>query len=134
MTHKHRNPNRSFMVITGVLAFAVIFAVILFTVMSLQLSDKKQRRIVYTETYQIELTNSLRWDSLSVYLNDSLLWSGTVPAENYRLSPVNRYEEENALLVVDGRTDEVSTFNLDKKGGLILVTKKDGTLSISAER
>ncbi len=122
------------MVITGVLAFAVIFAVILFTVMSLQLSDKKQRRIVYAETYQIELTNSLRGDSLSVYLNDSLLWSGTVPAENYRLSPVNRYEEENALLVVDGRTDEVSTFNLDKKGGLILVTKKDGTLSISAER
>lgn len=134
MTYKHRNPNRSFLVITGVLAFAVIFVVILFTIMSLQLSDRKQRQVVYAEVYQIELAGSLHGDSLSVYLNDSLLWSGTVPAESYRLSPVNRYEEENALLIVDGRTDEVSTFNLDKKGGRILVTKQDGDLSISLER
>ena len=134
MDNKHRNPNRSFMVITGVLAFAVIFVVILFTILSLQMSNKKQRQIVYSEVYQIELANSLSGDSLAVYLNDSLLWNGTVPADNYQLSPVNRYEEENALLVVDGRTDEVSTFNLSREGGHIVVTKKDGAVSVQVNR
>lgn len=134
MNNTHRNPNRSFMVITGVLAFAVIFVVILFTILSLQLSNRKQRRVVCSEVYQVELADGLRGDSLSVYLNDSLLWSGTVPADSFRLAPVNRYEEENALLVVDGRTDEVSTFNLSREGGHIVVTKKDGAVSVQVNR
>ncbi len=134
MNNTHRNPNRSFMVITGVLAFAVIFVVILFTVLSLQLSNRKQRHIVYSEVYQVELANGLRGDSLAVYINDSLLWNGTVPADSFRLAPVNRYEEENALLVVDGCTDEVSTFNLSKEGGHIFVTKKDGAVSVQVNR
>ena len=41
---------------------------------------------------------------------------------------VNRFAEENALMVVDAKTDIMTPFNLSKEGGKVTVEKKNGQI------
>ena len=53
----HRlNTNKQFMVGNGILAFAVIFVVVIFVYMSLRLQREKEANRHFSETYSIQLT------------------------------------------------------------------------------
>ena len=54
MAH-HLNTNKQFMVGNGILAFAVIFVVVIFIYMSLRLQRENQAERHYIETYTISL-------------------------------------------------------------------------------
>ena len=43
---------------------------------------------------------------------------------------INRFAEENALLVVDNRNDEITPFNLNPKGSSVLIEKRNGKIYI----
>ena len=43
---------------------------------------------------------------------------------------VNRFAEENALMIVDNKSDEITPFSLNPKGSIVNVAKKDGKISI----
>lgn len=115
MTH-HLNTNRQFMVGNGILAFAVIFVVVIFVYISLRLQPGKQTDRHFTETYTISLTKGFVGDSISLFINDSLIVQRAITEEPYTVE-VNRFADQSALLIVNDRTELVSTFDLSEKGG-----------------
>ena len=101
----HRlNTNKQFMVGNGLLAFAVIFVVVIFVYMSMRLQREKQEERHFIESYTISL------------VKDSLISNKTMSEEPYTIE-VGRFAEQSALLIVDNKTELVSTFDLSEKGG-----------------
>ena len=97
----HRlNTNKQFMVGNGILAFAVIFVVVIFIYMSMRLQRDKQEQRHFIETYSISLVKGFAGDSEEPYTVE-----------------VGRFAEQSALLVVDNKTELVSTFDLSERGG-----------------
>ena len=43
---------------------------------------------------------------------------------------INRFAEENMLMVVDNRTEEITPFNLNPKGSLVEIQKKNGKVFV----
>lgn len=123
----HRlNTNKQFMIGNGILAFAIIFVVVIFVYMSLRLKRKQDENRYYTEVYSINLSKGFAGDSLSIYINDSLLVNKLITEEPFALE-VTRFDEQNALMIVDNATDKMATFDLSNKGGSIsLVKDEDG--------
>ena len=114
------------MIGNGILAFAIIFVVVIFVYMSLRLKRQLDAGRYYTEVYTISLTKGFVGDSLSIYINDSLIVEKRIMEEPFALE-VGRFEEQSALLIVDQTTDKLSTFDLSNKGGTIsLVKEEDG--------
>jgi len=110
----HRlNTNKQFMVGNGILAFAVIFVVVIFVYMSMRLQQEERH---FIETYTIHLTKGFTGDSLSLFINDSLIINRRITEEPFAIE-VGRFAEQNALMIVDNLTDELSTFDLSEKGG-----------------
>lgn len=124
MTHR-LNTNKQFMVGNGILAFGVIFVVVIFVYMSMRLQRQKEGNRYYAETYEICLTKGFAGDSVSVFLNDSLLINATVKEEPLNLQ-VNRFADESALMIVDNRTEKLAIFTLSERGGLYRFEKEDG--------
>lgn len=113
----HRlNTNKQFMVGNGMLAFAVIFVVVIFIYMSMRLQQKQKDERHFIETYTISLTKGFAGDSISIFVNDSLLSNQTIIQEPFTIE-VGRFSEQSALLIVDNKTELVSTFDLSEKGG-----------------
>ncbi len=131
MKHKSINSNKQFMIGNGILAFGVFFVVCLFLYLAFRQQDK-QHEGAYEGMYTIQLTDSFAGDSISVYINDSLLLDRTMPDSNVKLQ-VARFAEESALLIVTSLNDEVTPFNLNPKGSLVNVEKKNGRIFIFEE-
>ena len=113
----HRlNTNKQFMVGNGILAFAVSFVVVIVIYMSMRLQRDKQEQRHFIETYSISLVKGFAGDSVSLYVNDSLILNKTISEEPYTVE-VGRFAEQSALLVVDNKTELVSTFDLSERGG-----------------
>lgn len=115
------------MIGNGILAFAVIAIVVIFLYMSLRLKSERENGKSFTEVYHIELVTGFIGDSISVYINDSLLLNSRITQDSLRLS-AGRFAEESALLIVDNRTEKISTFNLSERGGNILLRKENGRI------
>lgn len=110
------------MVGNGILAFAVIFVVVLFIYISMQMSQQKQTERHYAEAYTIELSNGFVGDSISLFVNDSLILNQQIATEPIQVK-VGRFADQSALMVVDNLTEKVSTFDLSEKGGTYAFTK-----------
>lgn len=115
MAH-HLNTNKQFMVGNGILAFAVIFVVVIFVYMSMRIQQQKKSERTFLETYSITLEKGFEGDSMSVYINDSLIVSRQLTAEPLSIE-VNRFAQQSALMIVDNRTEKLSLFELSEKGG-----------------
>lgn len=113
----HRlNTNKQFMIGNGILAFAVIFVVVIFVYMSMRLQRDRQTDRHFAETYSISLVKGFAGDSISLFINDSLITNRKITQEPYTIE-VGRFSEQSALLIVDNRTELVSTFDLSERGG-----------------
>ena len=103
-------------VLIGILAFAVIFVVVIFVYMSMRLQREKQEERHFIESYTISLVKGFAGDSISLFVNDSLISNKTMSEEPYTVE-IGRFAEQSALLIVDNNTELVSTFDLSEKGG-----------------
>lgn len=113
----HRlNTNKQFMIGNGILAFAVIFVVVIFVYMSMRLQQQKQEDRHFVENYAITLTRGFAGDSISIFINDSLIANRTMTEEPFSIE-VKRFEEQSALLIVNNLTEKLSLFELSEKGG-----------------
>lgn len=115
MAH-HLNTNKQFMIGNGILAFAVIFVVVIFVYMSMKLQREKAADRHFIETYTISLTKGFAGDSISLFVNDSLLMDRIVDTEPTTIE-FTRFDDQSALMIVDNLTERVSTFDLSEKGG-----------------
>ena len=111
----HRlNTNKQFMVGNGILAFAVIFVVVIFVYMSMRLQQEKQEERHFIEKLHDQSGKGFAGDSISLFVNDSLISNKTISEEPYTVE-VGRFAEQSALLIVDNNTELVSTFDLSEK-------------------
>lgn len=124
MAH-HLNTNKQFMIGNAILAFAVIFVVVIFVYMSLRASQQKKEGRRFTEQYTITLVQGFAGDSVSLFLNDSLLLNSKLTSEPQTIQ-LHRFAEENALLIVDNLTEKISLFPLEQQGGTYLFEKRNG--------
>ena len=113
------------MVFNAVLFFAVLFITALFLYLAYTFKRDVNKAVSYKGKYYIEVSTDFAGESLSIYVNDSLLMDGTMPDTLVSLD-VNRFAEEHALLIVDKQTDIVTPFNLSKEGGKVII-KKEGS-------
>lgn len=119
------------MVGNGILAFAVIFVVVLFVYMSMKMQSDNQAERHFTEVYTINLTKGFAGDSISILINDSLILNKQIGEEPITVE-VTRFAEQNALLIVDNETEQVSTFDLSEKGGTYTFEKEaDGVKQLA---
>ena len=115
------------MVFNAVLFIAVLVVCGIFLYMAYTFKRDANKKITYEGRYHIEVSNDFAGESLSVYVNDSLLWNQTMPDTLVTLD-IDRFAEENALLIVDNATDTTTPFNLDKKGSKVVVKKQEGEI------
>lgn len=132
MTH-HLNTNKQFMVGNGILAFAVIFVVVIFVYMSMRLQRQKEGGRYFAETYSITLTKGFAGDSISILLNDSILVDRCIDREPFTLE-VKRFAEQSALMIVDRTTDKLSLFELSEKGGSYRFEKEGNNVKQLAQK
>lgn len=118
------------MVGNGLLAFAIFAVVIIFLYMSFRFQRSADKVVTYDGRYGIELTEDFAGDSISVYLNDSLLLNRTMPDACLKLE-IDRFAESSVLIVVDNRTDKATPFNLNPDGSLVEVRKSGDVVYIS---
>ena len=115
------------MVFNAVLFIAVLVVCGIFLYMAYTFKRDANKKVTYEGRYHIEVSNDFAGESLSVYINDSLLWNQAMPDTLVTLD-IDRFAEENALLIVDNKTDIAIPFNLDKKGSKVVVKKQEGEI------
>lgn len=130
MNNKSINSNKQFMIGNGILAFGVFFIVCLFLYLGFRNQSKSDgKEKAFAGIYTVEITDSFTGDSLSVYINDSLLFHSSVGNTAVKFQ-VKRFAEESTLMVVDTRTDEITPFNLNSEGSQVTIEKKNGKIFI----
>ena len=117
MTHR-LNTNKQFMIGNGILAFAVIFVVVIFVYMSMRLQQQKSQ-----DRYTFVLESGFAGDSLSLLINDSLILTTRVAQEPLTVE-AQRFAEQSALMLVDHATDALSIIELSEKGGTYTLRKE----------
>ena len=126
MSRKRYNPHKKFMTFNAVLFFAVLFITGMFLYLSFTLKRDADKKVTYEGRYHIEVSGDFSGESLSIYVNDSLLLNGIMP-DSLTILDIDRFAEQSAILIVDNTTDNVTPFNLDPKGSKVVVKKeKDG--------
>ena len=137
MSRKSINSNKQFMIGNGILAFGVFFIVCLFLYLGFRYQKKQEPEegtpVVSAEIYTICLEASMSGEDVAVYINDSLLLKRTL-ANEPTLLQVNKFGDENALLIVNNRTDEVTPFNLSAESEMVSVNKVNGSYEFTATK
>ena len=127
MGRKRQNPHKNFMVFNAVLFIAVLVVCGIFLYMAYTFKRDANKKVTYEGRYHIEVNNDFAGQSLSIYVNDSLLWNQAMPDTLVTLD-IDRFAEENALLIVDNATDMATPFNFDKKGSKVVVNKQESEI------
>ena len=127
MGRKRQNPHKNFMVFNAVLFIAVLVVCGIFLYMAYTFKRDANKKVTYEGRYHIEVNNDFAGQSLSIYVNDSLLWNQAMP-DTLVILDIDRFAEESALLIVDNATDTATPFNLDPKGSKVVVKKQEGEI------
>jgi hypothetical protein len=129
MSRKRSNPNKNFMILNGVLVFAVFIVVLPFLYIAFKFKRDAEKIITYEGKYEIALSKDFAGQSLSIYVNDSLLLNQVMPDSVLHLS-VDKFAEESVLMIVDNNTDNTTPFNLNPEGSKVTVKNTQGIISI----
>ena len=131
MRKKAQNSNKQFLIGTAAMAFAVLAVVGIFIYLCLPYMSKHESvQAKLPDTYRIEFAQGFSGDSAIVYLNDSLLWEDYIPTDTLVLH-INRFANENTLMVSRSREDAVSIFNIGIKSGRLILHRKQGEISMT---
>ena len=133
MGRKRQNPHKNFMVFNAVLFIAVLVVCGIFLYMAYTFKRDANKKVTYEGRYHIEVNNDFAGQSLSIYVNDSLLWNQAMPDTLVTLD-IDRFAEESALIIVNKETDNATPFNLDPKGSKVMVKKQEGEIVFEETR
>lgn len=130
MRKKAQNSNKQFLIGTAAMAFAVGAVVVTFLLLCSQFAKQQANPQSFKDLYQIEFAKGFAGDSAMVYVNDSLLWHDIVPSDTTHIR-IQRFADENSLMVSRSREEAVSIFNIDKKAGRLILRKSNGVVSMT---
>ncbi len=111
------NANMGFLFGSVFFFFLIIVSIGLFVYYSLHKHWNRAGDVRFA--YEISFAKGFEGKAYSVYMNDSLLYVGN-PVDTDSVLRVNRFAEENALLVVERVTDGVSIVQLPDRGKVTL--------------
>ncbi len=117
------------MILNVVLVFAVFIVVLLFLYIAFKFQRNADKVVTYEGRYEITLTKDFSGQDLSVYVNDSLLLNQVMPDSTLHVA-VDKFAEENVLMIVDNSTDTATPFNLNPEGSKVTVKSMEGIISI----
>lgn len=103
---------------TLVLGILVIGIVTLFTTLAYNLASNKQHEQAQAPkqgVYHFIIDAGFRPTGCSIYLNDSLLYSGTTTSDT--TISIENVSEEDALIIVDNTTDRMRFAEIPEKQG-----------------
>ena len=124
---KHLNTNRQFMIGNGILAFSVLFVVVIFVYMSLRLSHKQSD--TFSESYTIVLEQGFEGERVEIHLNDSVIFDqqvGSIPTQ----IDITRFAKQSALLFINKETQKINMFNLAEEGGTYTFIKQEESIEL----
>ena len=133
MGRKRQKPQNNIKVFNAVLFIAVLVVCGIFLYMAYTFKRDANKKVTYEGRYHIEVNNDFAGQSLSIYVNDSLLWNQAMP-DTLVILDIDRFAEESALLIVDNATDTATPFNLDPKGSKVVVKKQEGEIVFEETR
>ena len=119
---KTARANNAFLLGSIVMIILVLVIVVLFLFFSFKIYEKQEQETFNGDRYKIVLGKTTLNSPLSVYINDSLLFSGT-PAQTLTLS-IDRFVKESSLMIVDNTTDRVSTIELPEHSANLVIEKE----------
>lgn len=123
------NTNKQFMIGNFILAFAVIAIVVIFVFLSLHMQRSSSQPTRFAETYSLELDSTFALDSVSIYVNDSLLLS-TRPTDSISGLTFARFAQESTLMLVDEATQATFIQTLEEDGGTYRLSKAAGEVQL----
>ena len=129
MRLKHLQTNRQFMIGNSIVFIGVIFVVVLFLYLSLRMQAQKSGHHYYNEVYNIGLVQGFAGGDFTVYMNDSIVFDGTINQEPQRIE-MKRFAEETSLLIVNKATEQVSIFELPNDGGTFSFERDDEEITM----
>lgn len=130
MVRKAQNSNKQFLWGTASLAFGVLCIVFIFVTLCYDKMKHSGEEHKFDDIYQIELVKGFAGDSAIIYINDSLLWQGVVNLDTFTLS-IDRFAEQNMLMISTGQNDIASSFNLENKGGRLVLRRQNAIISLT---
>lgn len=119
---KTARANNAFLLGSIVMIILVLVIVVLFLFFSFKIYEKQEQETFNSDRYKIVLGKTTLKNPLTVYINDSLLFSGT-PQSTLTLS-VGRFAKESSLMIVDNTTDRVSTIELPEHSANLVIEKE----------
>ncbi len=123
--------NRQFMIGNALLAFAIILVVAIFVYISLRAQNRKSQA-EFRETYSLTLAKGFVRDSLSIAVNDSVLFEGLLTEEPKQFQ-IQKFEQTSSVLFVNLRTDKLSVFELNERGGDYIFEKQGDEIVLKSE-
>jgi hypothetical protein len=117
------------MIGNSIVFIGVIFVVVLFLYLSLRMQAQKSGHHYYNEVYDIGLVQGFAGGDFTVYMNDSIVFDGTINQEPQRIE-MKRFAEETSLLIVNKVTEQVSIFELPNDGGTFSFERNDEEISM----
>lgn len=107
----------------GLIMMVMVFLIVfIFILWAFRIDRKMNIGESFHERYEFVLDESTLNKPLQMYINDSLIFSGT-PATVFTLN-IDRFANESTLLVVDGETDMVSLIELSEEGEKLIISKE----------
>ena len=125
MKRKTARANNAFLLGSLVMIVLVLIVVVLFLFFSFRIYDKKQNPYG-NDRYEIAFGTSTLGSSITIYMNDSLLFDGT-PQSSLTIS-VGRFATESSLLVAGD--EAVCTFSLPEHSTKVTIEKKNGEFEL----
>lgn len=114
--------NNAFLLGGIIMMVMVLLIVVIFVFWALRLDRKMNLGQTYHEKYEFVLDESTLNQPLQMYVNDSLIFSGT-PSTVFTLN-VDRFATESTLLVIDTESDMVSLIELSEEGEKLIISKQ----------
>ena len=107
----------------GLIMMVMVFLIVfIFILWAFRIDRKMDSGEKYHQRYDFVLDESTLNKPLQMYVNDSLIFSGT-PTTVFTLN-IDRFATESTLLVVDGESDMVSLIELSEEGEKLIISKE----------
>ena len=121
--------NHGFMLGSFILIIMLFLTIFIFLMWAYKAFEKQDTKHQYRDNFEIVLDKSTLQQPVSIYINDSIIFSG-IPNAVLTLN-IQRFSEDNSILAVDNITDKVSIKDLPKEDCKITISRSESEIILN---